>query len=71
MVDAQRIASEANLGTRINTVMQVCFFALSGVLPVDQAIAAIKGAVESRPTGGAVRRWSIRTSPPSTRRSPG
>ena len=45
VVDAQRIASEANLGTRINTVMQVCFFALSKVLPVDQAIAAIKGAV--------------------------
>jgi pyruvate-ferredoxin/flavodoxin oxidoreductase len=45
VVDAQRIASEAHLGTRINTVMQVCFFALSKVLPVDQAIADIKGAV--------------------------
>ncbi len=45
VVDAQHIASEANLGTRINTVMQVCFFALSRVLPVDEAIGAIKAAV--------------------------
>ena len=45
VVDAQRIAAEAQLGTRINTVMQVCFFALAKVLPVDQAIADIKGAV--------------------------
>jgi pyruvate-ferredoxin/flavodoxin oxidoreductase len=45
VVDAQRIASEANLGTRINTVMQVCFFALSKVLPTEQAIGDIKAAV--------------------------
>ena len=45
VVDAQRIASEASLGTRINTVMQVCFFALSKVLPVERAIADIKAAV--------------------------
>ena len=45
VVDAQRIASEANLGTRINTVMQVCFFALSKILPTEQAIGAIKEAV--------------------------
>ena len=45
VVDAQRIATEAQLGSRINTVMQVCFFALAKVLPVDQAIADIKGAV--------------------------
>ena len=34
------------LGGRINTVMQTCFFALSGVLPPDEAIAAIKQAIE-------------------------
>jgi pyruvate-ferredoxin/flavodoxin oxidoreductase len=47
VVDAQRIASEARLGSRINTVMQVCFFALSKILPTDQAIDQIKSAVAS------------------------
>jgi pyruvate-ferredoxin/flavodoxin oxidoreductase len=45
LIDAQRIATEAKLGTRINTVMQVCFFALSKILPTEEAIAQIKGAV--------------------------
>ena len=31
---------------RINTIMQTCFFAISGVLPRDEAIAAIKDAIE-------------------------
>ena len=34
------------MGNRINTVMQPCFFSLSGVLPADEAIAAIKASVE-------------------------
>ena len=34
------------MGGRINTVMQTCFFALTGVLPRDEAIAAIKDAIE-------------------------
>ena len=34
------------MGGRINTVMQTCFFAISGVLPRDEAIAAIKHAIE-------------------------
>lgn len=34
------------MGARINTVMQTCFFAISGVLPRDEAIAAIKHAIE-------------------------
>ena len=46
MVDAARVAREAGMGHRINTVMQPCFFALSGVLPRDQAVAAIKAWVE-------------------------
>ena len=41
-----RIAARAKLGSRINTVMQVCFFALAGVIPADDAIAEIKDAVE-------------------------
>ncbi len=46
VVDADRIAREAGLGGRINTVMQTCFFALSDVLPREEAIARIKGAIE-------------------------
>ena len=34
------------MGSRINTIMQTCFFALSGVLPREEAIAQIKGAIE-------------------------
>ncbi len=47
VVDAARVAHEAGLGHRINTVMQPCFFALAGVLEREQAIAAIKRWVES------------------------
>ena len=46
VIDAYKVAREAGMGGRINTVMQVCFFALSGVLPRDEAIARIKGAIE-------------------------
>jgi len=44
-IDAASVAKAAGLGGRINTVMQVCFFALSGVLPRDEAIAAIKTSI--------------------------
>ena len=46
VIDAFKVAKEAGLGGRINTVMQACFFALSGVLPREQAIARIKKAAE-------------------------
>jgi pyruvate-ferredoxin/flavodoxin oxidoreductase len=46
VIDAEAVARAAGLGKRINTVMQPCFFYLSGVLPVDAAIAAIKESVE-------------------------
>jgi pyruvate-ferredoxin/flavodoxin oxidoreductase len=46
VVDAKRVAREAGLAGRVNTVLQTCFFALSGVLPADEAIAAIKRAIE-------------------------
>ncbi len=45
-IDAYAVAQKAGMGRRINTVMQTCFFAISGILPRDEAIAAIKGAVE-------------------------
>jgi pyruvate-ferredoxin/flavodoxin oxidoreductase len=45
-IDAVGIAAETGMGSRINTVMQTCFFAISGILPRDEAIAAIKHAVE-------------------------
>ena len=46
VIDANRVAREAGMGKRINTVMQACFFALSGVLPKDEAIQQIKQAIE-------------------------
>ena len=46
VIDAQKIATEVGLGTRINTVLQTCFFALSGVLEREEAIAQIKKAIE-------------------------
>ncbi|SDU14887.1 pyruvate-ferredoxin/flavodoxin oxidoreductase [Pseudomonas pohangensis] len=46
VIDAYRVAQDAGMGRRINTVMQTCFFAISGILPQDQALAAIKHAVE-------------------------
>jgi pyruvate-ferredoxin/flavodoxin oxidoreductase len=46
VIDGDRIAAEAGLGNRINTVMQTCFFALSKVLPIDEAVAGIKASVE-------------------------
>ncbi|MEN1679146.1 MAG: pyruvate:ferredoxin (flavodoxin) oxidoreductase [Planctomycetota bacterium] len=45
-VDAQSIAKATGMGSRINTIMQTCFFALSGVLPQDQAIELIKSSIE-------------------------
>ncbi|NLF53102.1 MAG: pyruvate:ferredoxin (flavodoxin) oxidoreductase [Thauera phenolivorans] len=46
VIDAWKVADEAGMGRRINTVMQTCFFAISGILPQEQAIEAIKAAVE-------------------------
>jgi pyruvate-ferredoxin/flavodoxin oxidoreductase len=45
-IDAYRVAKETGMGGRINTVMQTCFFAVSGVLPRDEAVAHIKKAIE-------------------------
>ncbi|MHC5109089.1 MAG: pyruvate:ferredoxin (flavodoxin) oxidoreductase [Planctomycetota bacterium] len=46
VIDAAQAARDSGMGGRINTIMQTCFFALSGVLPRDEAIAKIKGAIE-------------------------
>ncbi len=45
-IDANAVARETGMGRRINTIMQTCFFAVSGVLPRDEAIASIKHSVE-------------------------
>ena len=45
VIDAYKIAREARLGVRINTIMQTCFFKLSHVMPEDEAIAAIETAI--------------------------
>ncbi|NLI84619.1 MAG: pyruvate:ferredoxin (flavodoxin) oxidoreductase [Propionibacterium sp.] len=47
VVDAAEVARQAGLGKRINTVMQPCFFYLSGVVPREQALARIKASVEA------------------------
>ena len=46
VIDASKVARETGLGQRVNTVLQTCFFAISGVLPRDEAIARIKHAIE-------------------------
>jgi pyruvate-ferredoxin/flavodoxin oxidoreductase len=45
VIDGTKVARSSGMGGRINTVMQVCFFALSGVLPKDEAIAEIKESI--------------------------
>lgn len=45
-IDAAKVAQESGMGGRINTIMQTCFFAISGVLPRDEAIAQIKKSIK-------------------------
>jgi pyruvate-ferredoxin/flavodoxin oxidoreductase len=45
-IDAASVAREVGMGKRINTIMQTCFFAISGVLPREQAISHIKKAIK-------------------------
>jgi len=45
-IDAYKVAESTGMGNRINSVMQTCFFAISGVLPREQAISSIKQAIE-------------------------
>ena len=46
VIDAYKVAKALGMGGRINTIMQTCFFAISGVLPREEAIAQIKKAIE-------------------------
>jgi pyruvate-ferredoxin/flavodoxin oxidoreductase len=46
VIDGYHVARQASMGSRINTIMQTCFFAISGVLPREEAIAAIKRAIQ-------------------------
>jgi pyruvate-ferredoxin/flavodoxin oxidoreductase len=46
-IDAHQVARACHMGGRINTIMQTCFFSISGVLPHDQAIAAIKDSIQN------------------------
>src|SRR5262245_45476020 len=45
-IDAYALAKRAGMGTRINTIMQTCFFAISAILPRDEAIKHIKKSIE-------------------------
>ncbi|MDZ4199279.1 MAG: pyruvate:ferredoxin (flavodoxin) oxidoreductase, partial [Kiritimatiellia bacterium] len=46
-IDGARVALEAGMGNRVNTIMQTCFFAISGVLPRQEAIEQIKKTIEA------------------------
>jgi pyruvate-ferredoxin/flavodoxin oxidoreductase len=46
MIDGYKVAKDTGMGGRVNTIMQTCFFAISGVLPKDEAIEAIKHSIE-------------------------
>jgi pyruvate-ferredoxin/flavodoxin oxidoreductase len=46
IINGSQVARESGMGGRINTIMQVCFFALAGVLPQEEAVAKIKQAIE-------------------------
>ncbi|MBS1518651.1 MAG: pyruvate:ferredoxin (flavodoxin) oxidoreductase [Bacteroidetes bacterium] len=46
IIDAFKVAAETGMGVRINTIMQTCFFAISGVLPKDEAIQHIKNSIK-------------------------
>jgi pyruvate-ferredoxin/flavodoxin oxidoreductase len=45
-IDANKVAKQSNMGRKINTVMQTCFFALSGIIEKDEAIKKIKKSIE-------------------------
>ena len=46
VIDAYKVARDTGMGNRTNTIMQTCFFGISGVLPKDEAIAQIKATIE-------------------------
>jgi len=46
VIDGYKVAQQTGMGSRVNTIMQTCFFAISGVLPREQAIEAIKYSIK-------------------------
>jgi pyruvate-ferredoxin/flavodoxin oxidoreductase len=46
IINASKVAKETGMGSRINGILQTCFFAISNILPKEEAIAAIKAAVK-------------------------
>jgi pyruvate-ferredoxin/flavodoxin oxidoreductase len=46
VIDCNTVARETGMGNRLNTIMQTCFFAISGVLPSEEAIAQIKKSIK-------------------------
>jgi pyruvate-ferredoxin/flavodoxin oxidoreductase len=46
VINAHEVAKDTGMGVRINTIMQTCFFAISGVLPREDAIAEIKKSIK-------------------------
>ncbi|MEI8121729.1 MAG: pyruvate:ferredoxin (flavodoxin) oxidoreductase [bacterium] len=46
VIDANKLAMDLGLGARINTLMQTCFFSISGVLPQDEAVEGLKKAIK-------------------------
>ncbi len=46
VIDGYDVANKTGMGSRVNTIMQTCFFAISGILPQDEAIAQIKKAIK-------------------------
>jgi pyruvate-ferredoxin/flavodoxin oxidoreductase len=46
VIDGYKVAQQTGMGARVNTIMQTCFFAISGVLPREQAIEAIKNSIK-------------------------
>jgi pyruvate-ferredoxin/flavodoxin oxidoreductase len=46
VIDAYQVAENSGMGERINTIMQACFFAISGVLPKDQALDSIRKSIQ-------------------------
>jgi pyruvate-ferredoxin/flavodoxin oxidoreductase len=60
VIDAYALAKQVGMGGRINTIMQTCFFGISGILPRDEAIAHIKKSIE-KTYGSAVPKWCDET----------
>jgi pyruvate-ferredoxin/flavodoxin oxidoreductase len=62
VIDANKVARDCGMGGRINTIMQTCFFAISGVLPPEQAIDAIKNSIRQTYTkkGGGIVEMNLR-----------